>query len=162
MIRIALRRTALVLALACAPVVQAAEVVYVQSRQAKLLAAPGFDAAVVATIDKGAALDVLGQQGRWLKVGHQQQQGWVAELLVGKQPPNDKVTVVNDGASDLKQNARLRASATTSTAAARGLRNDDRARESDDAIADYSALDEMERLKVSDEETRRFLEEGMK
>lgn len=143
-------------------VAHAGELVYVHSKQAKMLAAPDFNAAPVATLDKGSALEVQGKDGRWLKVSHQQQTGWVPELLVGAKPPLDKISVINEEAPELKESARRRASATTSTAAARGLRNDDRARESDDAVADYSALTEMEGYAVSDEEARKFVDEGVK
>jgi hypothetical protein len=141
--------------------VQAAELVYVQSKQAKVFESPAFNAQVVTTAAKGAALEKLAQEGRWLKVSYQDHQGWVPELLVGPRPPLNKISVINDEAADLKQNARRRASTTTSTAAARGLRNDDRARQSDDAVADYSALTEMDGFAVSDDEAQEFLEQGV-
>ncbi|KAF0191532.1 MAG: hypothetical protein FD165_1866 [Gammaproteobacteria bacterium] len=150
-----------ILVLALSAVAHAGELVYVQSKQAKLLSIPAFDGALVATVEKGAALEKLALQGRWVKVSHGDQQGWVSQLLVGPRPPLARESVIDDGAADLKQNARRRASATASTAAARGLRNDDRARQSDDSVADYSALTEMEGFAVSDDEANKFLEQGM-
>lgn len=157
-------RVLLVLALPVIPALpaQAAELVYVQSKLAKILEAPGFNAPVVAEAAKGDALEKLAQEGRWFKVSFRERQGWVPELLVGPRPPLNKVTVIDDEAADLKQHARRRASASASTAAARGLRNDGRARQSDEAVADYSALTEMESFEVRDEEVTEFLEQGLR
>lgn len=138
----------------------AEETVYVKANKAKLMATPEFNAALVLTIEKGTALQVKATQGRWLQVTVQDKTGWVSQLLVGNEPPLNQATPLNTGDQSIKQDSRRRASATASAAAARGLRNDDRARQSDDAVSDYSALEKMDKLDVSEDEAVKFIEEG--
>lgn len=124
------------------------------------MAAPEFNADLMTTIDRGAELTVKGSQGRWLQVGYQDKTGWVSQLLVGDTPPLGRMSTLNSSDQTIKQEARRRASATASVAAARGLRNDERARQSDNAVADYSALEQLDRLSVNDDEALKFVEEG--
>jgi hypothetical protein len=91
-----------------------------------------------------------------LKVKFGDKAGWVPKLLVGKEPPKDKVTVLNEGSQALDQTARRRASATAEAAAARGLRGEERARQSDDAAIDFNALQKVEQTNVSEDEAVQF------
>lgn len=138
----------------------AEEPVYVKANKAKLMASPEFNSALILTIEKGTALQVKATQGRWLQVTIQNKTGWVSQLLVGNEPPLNQATPLNTGDQNIKQESRRRASATASAAAARGLRNDDRARQSDDAVSDYSALERMDKLDVTEDEAVKFIEEG--
>jgi len=133
-----------------------AESGYVQARQAELLAEPSLKAVVVAVAQKGDVVTIEQQQGRWLKVKFGDKAGWVSKLLVGKEPPKDKVTVLNEGSQALDQTARRRASATAEAAAARGLRGEERARQSDDAAIDFNALQKVEQTNVSEDEAVQF------
>lgn len=135
-----------------------AESAYVQARQAELFAEPSLKAKVVAVANKGDALVVEQQQGRWLKVKFGGKSGWVSRLLLGSEPPKDKVTVLDDGQA-LDQSARRRASATAAAAAARGLRGEERGRQSDGAATDFNALQQMEQQGVSEDEALEFMEQ---
>ncbi|MBI3773468.1 MAG: hypothetical protein HY272_12310 [Gammaproteobacteria bacterium] len=124
------------------------------------MAKPEFNAALLLVIEKGTPLQIKASQGRWLQVTVQDKTGWVSQLLVGNEPPLNQATPLNTGDQSIKQESRRRASATASAAAARGLRNDDRARQSDDAVSDYSALERMDKLGVSEDDAMKFVEEG--
>lgn len=129
---------------------------YVQARQAELFAEPSLKAAVVAVAHKGDAVNIEQQQGRWLKVKFGDKTGWVSKLLVGSEPPKGKITVLDEGGQSLDQSARRRASATAAAAAARGLRGEERARQSDAAATDFNALQKVEKSGVSEDEALKF------
>jgi hypothetical protein len=88
----------LVLSLICMNLALA-ETVYIKARQAKLYVEPSAKAELVTSAQKGDAVEIIEQQGRWLKVSFDQHHGWVSSMLVGKTPPGDKVTVLDDDAS---------------------------------------------------------------
>lgn len=133
-----------------------AESGYIQARQAELFVEPSLKAAVVTVIHKGDAVVIEQQQGRWLKVKFGDNTGWVSKLLVGNAPPRDKVTVLEGDGQALEQTARRRASATSAAAAARGLRGEERARQSDGGVVDFNALQKMEGSAVSEDEALKF------
>ena len=138
-----------------------AETGYVQGRQAKIFTSPSMKSAVVVSAKKGDAIEILEKQGRWLKVDFNGQQGWVSKLLVKNSPPMAKISVLENSGEQLQQSARRRASVATASAAARGLRSDGRARQSDEGVADFSALSEMESMSVSEDEALDFMEQGI-
>ena len=135
----------------------AEEVRYIHATNAKLHADPHFNAEVLGTFKRGHEVTVLEKQKRWLKVRHGDQEGWVSKLLAKKNPPLRKTSILENDEVDLSQNSRRRASVNNTTAAARGLREDARARDSDDMNSDYHSLSEMETNKVSDQEAMEFL-----
>lgn len=147
----------LVLSLLCINLALA-ETAYIKARQAKIYIEPSAKSDLVTSAQKGDAVEIIEQQGRWLKVSFDQHHGWVSSMLVGKTPPGDKVTVLDD-ADSLEQTARRRSSASTSAAAARGLRSDDRARQSDDEVADFGAVRQMESMGVTEDEAIEFVEQ---
>jgi len=135
-----------------------AETGYIRAREARVMKAPSAAADQVVALHKGDKIEIIKHQGRWLKVTAGQQEGWVSSLLVGSRPPMHKITVLDgkDGNS-LEDSARRRASASTSAAAARGLRSDERARQSDEGVADFGAVREMESTGVSEDEAVKFM-----
>jgi hypothetical protein len=133
-----------------------AESGYVQARQAELFAEPSLKAAVVAVAHKGDVVSIEQQQGRWLKVKFGDKSGWVSKLLVGSEPPKGKITVLDEGGQSLDQTTRRRASATAAAAAARGLRSDERARQSDGTAMDFNALKKVDENSVSEDEALKF------
>lgn len=143
--------------LAVASFSAAAESLYVQSNKAKILANPSFQAPVLATAGKGDAVTLIERQDKWIKVSFKDTQGWVSTLLVGAKPPQDKVTIIKDGDNaDEKENVRRRASSSASAAAARGLRQDERARASEGGEANYPALEKVESTPVDAKEVDEF------
>lgn len=137
-----------------------AETLYVQSLKAKLLAEPAFKARVVASVNKGAALNVLQYKGRWCQVSSGEHSGWVSRFVLADHPPLNKITVLG-GEREIEQNARRRASAVTTAGAARGLSAEQRRRGQVQG-ANYPALEKVEAIAISDEEAFRFLQEGLK
>lgn len=136
----------------------AADTVYVVSAKAKMFATPAFDAQVVVVANKGDALSVVEKSGDWLKVASPQHTGWVSALVVGNKPPEGKVTVIRDKEGDAqKEDVRRRASSSASAAAARGLRQDDRARANENNQANYPAVEKMEATKVDEKEVETFV-----
>ena len=136
-----------------------AETGYIRAREAKMMTKPSAAAEMVVALQKGDAVEILQRQGHWMKVTANQHEGWVSSLLVGNKPPKHKITVL-DGkdAADLEDSSRRRASTSTSAAAARGLRSDERARQSDDGVADFGAVRQMEGTGVSEDEAAKFME----
>jgi hypothetical protein len=133
-----------------------AESGYVQARQAELFAEPALKSVLVAVAKKGDAVVIEQRQGRWLKVKLGDKSGWVSTLLVGSEPPKEKITVLDAGDQALEQTARRRASATAAAAAARGLRGEERARQSDGNAVDFNALQQMEAAGVPEDEALQF------
>ena len=135
---------------------------YVQSVKAKLMAEPSFNATVVTELTKGASVNVLRSDKRWLNVQVGEQSGWISSFLLSKQPPIDKVTVLDDPKKqNLEPSARRRASAVTTAGAARGLSADDRKRAHGGEKSDYFALEQVEDYSVSEQEVGQFIDEGM-
>lgn len=138
-----------------------AETGYVRAREAKVMTSPTASAEVVISLDKGAEVEILKRQGRWLSVTVGEHAGWLSGLLVGDKPPMKKISVLDDSESaELQSSARRRASTATSSAAARGLRTDERARQSDAGMANFGALRQVEEMDVSEEEALIFMEQG--
>ncbi len=126
-----------------------AESLFIQSAKAKLMDNPSFKGAVVATAEKGDEVALVERKDKWVKVSFKDKQGWVSALLVGTKPPADKVTIIKEGEdANQKESVRRRASSSASAAAARGLRQDDRARASDEGQTNYKDLEKMESNKV--------------
>ena len=134
----------------------AGNTLYVQSLKAKLLDQPAFTGKTLATLAKGQAVEVLAQSGRWYKVQQGSTQGWLSALVVAAHPPLDKSSVLKADDKRLTDKARRRASHQASAAATRGLREGDRSRASDEAQANYQALESMESTQVSNEEAALF------
>jgi len=148
------------LLLALLPVItQASETLYVQSVKAKLLSSPSFQADTIEVISKGAAIEVVESQQRWIKVNYQDKSGWINKLLVASKPPLNKVTLLED--QPVSQDARRRASSVATSAAARGLSAEDRARLNIKNEFDYAALSQMESLMIEESEVWEFLNEGI-
>lgn len=138
-----------------------ADVLYLQSTSAKLLGRPSFNAPLIEKLQKGAALEVMETSGRWIKVQHKKKVGWLPRLLVSKNPPVTRPSLLQGRDDDLESKARRRASSSATAAATRGLRNDDRSRKSDEDRADYQALKQVESVTVKESDVDKFQQEGL-
>lgn len=146
------------LLLACAFMLAAsAQVLYVQSDKASLLAEPKLKSAQVATLKKGDKLDVLETQKGWHKVKAAGKEGWVSQLLVAEKPPLGTVSLLASASGDISQDARRRASAQTTAAAARGMSEEDRKRLGAKEKADYTNLALMENMVIYEDELEQFV-----
>lgn len=139
--------------------VAAEQVLYVQSAQAKLMAAPDFNAAALQVLEKGASVTVVKEQGRWLQVHTQSADGWIPKLLLANHPPIEKFSVLKGNQEHLEKSARRRASTNVTAAATRGLRSDDRTRISDQGQPDYTELEKMEAVDIPTQEVLEFQRE---
>ena len=139
----------------------AQQILYVQSTKAKMMASPAFDAEIIGLLQKGESVTLLKDQGRWVQVDFQSTTGWISKLLLAAQPPMEKISVLTGKQEQLENSARRRASTTTTAAATRGLRNEQRARMSDDQKPDYNELQQMEAVEVKEAEVWKFHTEGL-
>lgn len=140
----------------CASIASAEELRYVMSKKADLLLEPKFGAAVVATATQGKQLTLLEQQGSWLRVGFGDARGWVSRLLVGPNPPLEKVSALGQLDEAATSNVRRRASDVTAAGATRGLTAEDRRRASQEDAADFEALSRIEAWRIDDREVETF------
>lgn len=137
-----------------------ADLMYVQSKKAKVLKSPSFRAKVVVTASKGDALEIVDKKGKWFKVNVNGKTGWVSRLLVSKRPPIKKVSVFAKAGPDISSKARRRASVMTTAAAARGLAEDDRRRLGTSNKMDYAAVEKMEAITITESEVEAFLDQA--
>lgn len=152
--------TGIAIAASCAAFAE--ETVYVQSFATKLFAAPEFGATVVADAKRGDALIVIETRERWSRVKLGTRSGWVPTLAVSRHVPMRNDTLLQEAGDTLPANARRRASGATTAGAARGLTYEDRQRADKAGVADYAAMERMERLSVTEEEAVAFVASGLK
>jgi hypothetical protein len=157
-----------ILAAACAPA--HAATVYVQGANAALRAQPDYAAAIVATVERGAALEPAGAAegtGAWLPVSYRGQKVWAPRSLLGASPPKARFSL-SDLAAYLgrmigtRVDSRQRVSdSTLIVTGVRGLGAEDRARREDRGSEprDYTALERIEALELSDADVQRFHDE---
>jgi len=153
----------MLIALICfiAPVLSHADTRYVHARQANIHAQPTIKSAVVTTLPKNSTVEVIEKQARWFKVSSGEFHGWISKLFVNKTPPLERVSIIEASSHRLNEHARRRASANASSAATRGLRNDERARSSDNDLINFSAVERMEQMSVSESQVQRFMEKTL-
>ena len=137
----------------------AAEFMFVQSVQAKVMSKPAFKSKQISTLTQSERVEIIEKSKRWYKVRHQNLTGWVSKLLLADQPPLQKSSVLSGSNPTLQENARRRASSNTTAAATRGLREGDQSQENNANKVDYQSVDAMESAVVSPEEAKSFLNE---
>lgn len=137
--------------------VAAEEIMYIQSTNAKMLREKSFSSALVAEISKGEEVTITSTSGRWVLAAYQKKSGWISALLLSKNPPLNKVSVISDDA-ELGNNARRRASAIATAGATRGLTSDDRQRANEDGTSNRRAVMHIEQTTISEAELAQFRE----
>jgi hypothetical protein len=142
----------------------------VQGASATLRAQPDYAAAIVATVERGAALEPAGAAegtGAWLPVSYRGQKLWAPRTLLGAAPPKARFSF-SDLATYLgrmigtRVDSRQRVSdSTLIVTGVRGLGAEDRARREDRGSQprDYPALERIEALELSDADVQRFHDE---
>ncbi len=129
---------------------------FIKSLKAPILAAPQNGAQVLITVERGSKVDGLGEQGSFAQVKFKSTKGFVNKLFLSERPVEQKDTLLNQKI-DISTKARKRASAFTSAAAARGLKED-----SDEIFrslgdANLEAIKKMEALVIREEQGLSFL-----
>ena len=155
------RLLAILLFGAMAANVAVANPLYVQSLKGELFARPAFDAATVISVRRGDALTPVQLKGAWYEVRFSGKQGWMPKLLLADRPPMKTVTVFTGKERGLEQSARVRASTVPTAGAARGL-SSDRQRVTDSGGANFSAVDRMDALNISEADALAFVEQGVR
>jgi len=130
--------------------------VYVQPLQSKIHEKPSLTAPVVATVPQGSCFENALRRGGWFEVTWQGRKGWVPALVVAATPPKQKVAARGEESSPTIRLRSRASAAPTVVAGMKGLASDDRRRLSSGQKVDYDALEEMERLVVTDEEVEWF------
>ena len=133
---------------------------YVKGVKANIMEKPSFKAKVLAKAARGEILQEIERKGKWVKVGYKGKSGWISTLVVSSAPSMARVSLLAGGKS-LEKNARRRASAFTSVAAARGLTDYDRTRRGKDFTVDYDALKWMEKFEIEEAEALAFIASGV-
>jgi len=135
-------------------------VYYVQSVNASVRSDPSFGGKIISKVAKGQALTLISKEGSWIKVNVDGKEGYISSLLVSKNPPLQKQTIIKADDEEIQPTARRRASSFTSAAAARGLTDDDQKTQGAEAGPDFKAVEKMEAVKVTPEEVKKFKETG--
>lgn len=147
-----------------------AATLYVQSASAVLRAQPNYEASIVATVERGAALEPAGaaeDAGAWQAVSHRGQKVWAPRSLLGPAPPKARFSFSDFAASLVRMigsrvDSRQRVSdSTLVVTGVRGLGAEDRARRQDriSEPRDYAALERIEALELTDQDIQRFHDE---
>lgn len=153
-----MKKTIAALTLALTPFMAHGEdFLYVLSAKAKLLSEPSFKAQIIDNMSKGEKVVELEKNKHWFKVKHNDKIGWLSRLAVSPNPPMKRVTLLAKHDENLANESRRRASELSTTAAVRGLREEERARLSDDTTVNYDALAQVESIAIDEAEVWRFL-----
>lgn len=125
----------------------------VQVRNGQLRATPSFLGQVVAPLAYGDAVQVLQQQGEWMKVsGPGMKTGWIHSSALTK-----KKIVMQAGAADVEKSA----SGQELALASKGFNSDVEAEfKAQNKDIDFTWVDRMEKYKVTPAEMKTFLQEG--
>lgn len=141
--------------------VAVASPLYVQSLKGALFAQPAFDSTKVSGVRRGDVLTPVQMKGAWYEVKFADKQGWIPKLLLADRPPMKQVSVFTGNERVLEQKARVRASNVTTAGAARGL-SSDRQRVTETGGANFSAVDRMDALTISEADALKFVEQGVR
>lgn len=145
------------LALLVLPVAsQAAETLYVSSAEATLRSEPSFSGEPLGKLPQGAELRRLEAQGNWVKVSHEQGEGWLSELLVTANKPTRQASGALGSEQPEIRNPRRRSSSVTTAAAARGLAGEAQA-QSGQVQGDMAGVERMSAMTPSSDEVDAFL-----
>jgi SH3-like domain-containing protein len=132
-----------------------AKTLYINAFKADLAEAPSSEAKIIATLNKGAPVEELAVNKEWTQVRSTPHSGWVSTILLSPRAPASSLLQNKD--VDISTNARKRASAFSSAAAARGLKAD-----SDNIFAqlegeDWDQVKKMETFYIASDKGYNFL-----
>ena len=139
-------------------------IVYIQAQTTQLKSEPKSAAIVLAALKRGDEIAVLKADGQWLQVKTAKNiEGWVPKILTSSVKPLGQAQLLKDTAN-LDSNAktsRRRTSDYAVSAATRGLSAGERRRPGDESFrSNRKAVDELEKIQITPEQTKKFKEEG--
>ena len=134
-------------------VCRGAQVMSVQVRNGQLRATPSFMGSLVGSVAYGARVEILQQQGEWMKVKDaQSHMGWMHQSALTKQ------RIAMSAGSGTAQTG---ASGEELALAGKGFNSDVEAEfKSKNRNIDFTWVDKMEKMKVTPQESSAFLKEG--
>jgi uncharacterized protein YgiM (DUF1202 family) len=135
---------------------QAADQVYVSSKKVKLYSEANYRSDTLTRLEKGTALDVLDQKGKWMEVRYNALKGWVPSYSVSETEPQKKVSFFNRLKGFFSYDSKRSRTSNISTAGGiRGLAEDE---EGASGKKDFAAVEKMEQMRVDDAEVEKFIE----
>lgn len=140
---------------------QADEVRYITSTQAKVMASPEFNGKVLGALERGFEVQVISESGSWLQVFWQTDheiKGWLPRMVTSPAPPKERVSVLGMDHESSLRDVRRRTSTITTAAAARGLSSRHRQQENEIHPSDFEAVELMESILIDPEALSQFAE----
>lgn len=134
-----------------------AKVMYILPNKAKLLESPTMGTKAILDIPHGNQVTVEEIDGIWMNVTYKNNSGWICKFNLSNTDPKKDSIIESLKKTDLKKNARRRASSYSTAATSRGLTEMDETIRSD---ADYDALKQMIAYKPKQEDVYLFMTEG--
>ncbi|MDJ0834021.1 MAG: SH3 domain-containing protein [Gammaproteobacteria bacterium] len=136
---------------------QAAELMYVNSKKAKLYQQASFSAPVISGLSKGNEVEVLTTEGKWMRVKYAALNGWVPRYSLSKSKPSEEsVSFFNRIKSFFtSDNKRARVSNVSTAGGVRGLSDGEMETSGN---RDYESVEKMEQMTVSEQEVETFIE----
>lgn len=132
---------------------------YVQSAHLDLKAEPNTSAKTVGTLKRGDALTVSENKDHWVKGNSGAFTGWTSKVFLSPHKPVGQADLAKEVPTTMEKASRRRPQSYTVNAAARGLTEDESAREGGDGFkTDYKALKKVEGRKVPEGELKQFKE----
>ena len=134
-----------------------AEVMYVLPNKAKLMDSPTMGSTALLEIPHGNKVTVEKIDGIWMNVSYKNNSGWICKFNLSSTDPKKDSIIESLSKTDLKKNARRRASSYSTAATSRGLTEMDEKIHSD---ANYDALKQMMAYKPKQKDVHLFMIEG--
>ena len=139
---------------------------YINSIKAPVYKSPSIGSEKIIVLTKGTSLIGIELKSNWYHVKYKNMEGWVYKLMAKKTPPlnGKKIYAMNKVSKKQMENlagkTRRRPSSYATTAAARALRNKDK-HFSKEYSLNFTALEKLESIEISDEEALEFLTKGI-
>jgi len=124
----------------------------VQVRDGQLRSTPSFLGRPLASVAYGTSLQIVEQKSPWVKASTGQAEGWIHESAL-----TNKRIQMTAGGADVNAGA----SSDEIALAGKGFSSEvEQAYRKQNPTLDFSTIDRMEKIKVTPEQARRFLQEG--
>ena len=134
-----------------------ANTMYILPKEAKLLETPAMGAPIILSIAHAEKVSIKKDDGLWVNIHYKNNNGWICKFNLSNTDPAKDSIIETLSNTDLKKNARRRASSYSTAATTRGLSEMDETIHSE---ADYDALKEMMAYKPKKEDVYLFMQDG--
>ena len=129
---------------------------YVSSRTARIYESANFQSKLLVTLERNAELDILEQNGIWIRVQNSDVSGWISRYsLTQDKPLQEKVSIFARLKSFFDNgNSRERLTLVSTAGGIRGLSDYD---SESPTSKNFDAVETMEKLVISDKDLENFL-----